>query len=181
MTTGTYLPLIGGENLVSVLDGADAAMLQAQIVPGTPANGRAGNVKTSLLLALSGASPANLTTTNADLASLTIVAPPSAPVPALGAGGDYSLILPSLRASVLSDAFAPTGVLWPNGLTAFFAGCSPIANTSSLYLNLTAAAVPSTPYPYGTYTFSLQGLANTASILLPLILIEIDFGASASN
>jgi hypothetical protein len=157
-------------------------MLPAQIVPGTFANGRAGSSKTSLLLALSGAAPADLTTTNADLAKIVIAAPYSNPVPAsLAAGGDYSLIMPAMRASLLSDAFAPTGVLWPNGLTAFFGGCSQVANTSSLYLNLTAAAVPNTAHPYGTYTFSLQGLANTASILLPLILVEIDFGSSSAN
>lgn len=186
MTQGTYLPLVGADNLIYVKDGGGVLCLPGTI-NGVAAAGRPGNVKTSLLLALEDATGHNIIPIagTAALASVAVALPSgfAVPTPTNLAGFDYSAWLPVLRASVIAAPYIGSAVgAWETNLATFAseAAAAP-ANLANLFLALSAVTAPNTTYPYGQAVFTLSGKAVTADIVSPLIQVTIDFSASVAN
>lgn len=184
MTTGAYLPLIGNDNIVSVLDTSAVEMVQGTI-NGTVANGRKGTQKTQLLIALNGsATTAVPATTAAALCSMVVKCPPGFATPASNGldGYDYSKLLPDIRASVVCSAFTHTAGAFPVDITALLTAIATApANVPSIEGRVTAVGAPDEDNPNGTLTISFAGAMTTAAVANALLLATVDFGASVAN
>lgn len=183
----SFMPLVGGSNIIEVRDPGGSAMAPAQI-SGVVAEGRAGTLKTSFLVALFGSveAAASIDSLWGILGSFDIYGPYSHPVPANpgAAGFDYSSILPIARASLVCANFEPVGAAWPATLSDFLAAGSIPGQTYQLEPTLTAVAAPAAnPQQYGKYTFTLNGgIPDPDNVIpSPLILIEVDFSHSVGN
>ena len=185
----TYMPLVGGSNIIEVRDSGGTACELAEI-SGVDSEGRAGSLKTSFLVALAGAVEAttSISALWETLGSFDIYAPFSHPVPSSLAATnfDYSSILPVTRASLVCASFVPTGDEWPASLSALLLAMAPEpGQVYQLKATLTGLGVPAAnPLQYGSYTFRLSGgVADDAiaPIANPLILIEVDFSHSIAN
>lgn len=181
---GSYIPLIGGGNLVSIVDTAAAAIAPGT-VNGTVVAGRPGTQRTRLLVALDNAATPDVpATTAAALFTMVLNCPPGFSTPASNGtdGFDYSQILPSVRAECIAENFTVTGAAWPVDVTALLAELVEFPpNTTSIVGRITAMGAPSTSAPYGTMTVIFTGAATVASVTDALILVDIDFGSSAAN
>lgn len=185
----TFMPLVGGENIIQVRDADSTLMLPAQI-SGVTAEGRAGSLKTSFLVALSGASEfSGITTSFQNLGDFTLYGPYSHPVPANpgAVNFDYSSIIPVCRGAVIADGFVPTGDEWPTSLTAYLAATGALLNMPSQVSQIQVIPLSVNPVAassqYGSYTFALRGgiVDTEGSLLTPLILVEVDFSHSIAN
>lgn len=181
---GTYISLIGVDNVVSLVDTAPAAILRGT-VNGVEVDGRPGQVKTSLLVALDGAATPDVpATTAAALFTLVVACPPGFATPASAGenGFDYSALLPEVTAECIAENFNVVAAAWPVTMTALLAEMVEFPpNLTSVVGRLTAMAAPSTANPYGTLTYVFTGAATTASVSDALVRVTVDFGASLSN
>lgn len=186
--SASYMPLVGGANIIEVRDTTPAPMLLATL-SGVPAVGRPGSLKTSFLVSLFGAveGVTEIGTLFGELATFDIYGPYSQPVPTVpsATGFDYSTILPIARASLICAGFQPVAPAWPVALSNFIAASQiPPGQSYQLQPSLTGVTAPAAnPQQYGTYTFTLRG--GIPDILTPigspLILVEIDFSHSVGN
>jgi hypothetical protein len=184
----SFMPLVGGSNLIEVRDSGGSPMVVAQL-SGVEAEGRAGSLKTSFLVSLFGAIEATteIGTLWGNLASFDIYGPYSHPVPnsPAAAGFDYSSILPITHASLICADFAPVAPAWPVAISSFITATAPVPiQTYQLQATLTGVTAPAAnPQQYGTYSFTLRGGVpdDENPILSPLILVEVDFSHSVGN
>ncbi len=181
---GSFIPLVGIDNVVSIVDTAPAAIARGT-VDGTTVAGRPGTQRTVLLVALDNAATPDIpATTAAALFTLVVNCPPGFATPASNAtnGTDYSKLLPVIRAECLAENFAVVGAAWPEDVTLLLAELVEFPpNLTSVVGRITAVGAPSTSAPYGTMTVIFTGAATTASVSDALVLVDIDFGSSAGN
>lgn len=181
---GSYLPLVGVNNVVSLVDTGAAAIARAT-VNGVEVEGREGSMKTVLLVALDNAATPDIpATTAAALFTLVVECPPGFVTPAdSGADGyDYSKLLPVVTAECIAENFTVTGAAWPVDMTALLAELVEFPpNTTSVVGRLTAVSAPTASRPYGTMTFVFTGAATTGSVTDALVRVTVDFGASVAN
>jgi hypothetical protein len=177
---GSYIPLIGGDNIVSVKD-SGAIDMAVGTLSGVAPSGRAGSLKTSLLVALDEAATGEVPLTTAALLFSITVACPQGFVPATGAF-DYTEVLPEVAADCVCGSFAVPAGVWPASFaTLITAEAAFPANLVSIVGRLTGMAVPTTAHPYGTLTYAFTGAATVAAVSAPLLSVSINFGASATN
>jgi len=180
--SGTYLALIGGNNVLSILDTAPADILPAT-VNGATLEGRTGSLRTSLLVALMGAATDTIPTpATANLFAVTVACPAgfSAPAALSEVGFDYSQLLPTVSAQIVCSGFdvvAPA--VWPATPAALLNEMvSNPANLVSLNATLVDVGIVSTNLPYGSLTYLVAGSATVAAVSKALISLTIDFGSS---
>ena len=183
--TATYMPLVGGANIIEVRDSGGTACDLAQIA-GVDAEGRAGSLKTTFLFAMFGAVEAatSLNSLFDTIGGFSLFAPYSAPVPT-APGFDYSSVIPVCNATLVSANFEPAGRAWPATLDAYLS----VANLNAPGTIYQLQVVPistnptSPPSQYGEYRFSIRGGVPDPNdpILSPLVLVEVDFSHSVGN
>lgn len=189
---GSYLPLIGSNNIVSVIDSAPDPMLNATINNGSsavPAEGRVGSLRTSLLVSLNDSEANEVPLAIAGLLfTVTVACPAGFLTPTANlVGFDYSQLLPDVRAACVCGGFIANDGVWPNTLeTLITAQLAFPANLTAIAGRITAVGYPtaagaSPSYPYGTLTYAFTGAASTAAVIDALIAVSIDFGASAAS
>lgn len=192
MTVGSYIPLIGGDNVAAVFD--PTGILLGSMTVGTinavAAEGRSGSLRTSLLVALDEASVQNVpATTAALLFSVKVACPPGFSTPATAnlVGFDYSQLMPDVHAECLAGGFLVPGGVWPSTIEALVtAEAAFAANTVSIVGRLVDVGYPTAPganpaYPYGTLTYAFTGAATVAAVNNALISVSFDFGASVAS
>jgi len=182
---GSYLPLVGGNNIVSISDSAVVPVAFAPAtINGVQAQGRAGSLKTSLLVALNGSFKPDLPLVAGSLLTLTLACPPGflAPASAGLVGYDYSELLVNASGSLIGTGFVAAAGAWPDNFTLFATGSHLLpTNVSQLTLSAFAVAAPSADYQYGTITYLIGGQSSTAPAADALLSLSFDFGASITN
>lgn len=182
---GSYLPLIGASNIVAVGDSLGTPMDRGTIGT-TLSAGRQGHQKTQLLVALDNATPSSIPLTTAQLLFGVSIACPvgfAPPVNPLQTDFDYSKIFPRVSAEVLVAGFDVTAAAWPATMNDLFneLNGSPLPNVVNVVGRPSAQLGVTAQTPYGGFQFLFTGAAEVAAVPSPLILVTIDFGASASN
>lgn len=179
---GAYIPLIGGGNVVSLVDTGAAAFLNGTI-NGTVVTGRPGNMKTVLLVGMDNAATPDIpVTTAAALFTLRVAVPAGFPMPdAASDNFDYSALLPQVTATAIARDFTLSSAAFPATLAAFYGDNAAPDNLATIYGRLSAISVPDTTHPYGTLTFAFEGAASTAAITDALVQVVVDFGASVAS
>lgn len=179
MTTG-YIPLIGGDKILSIKEGDNATAILLGTIAGAAAAGRPGSMKASLLVRC------DVTTVVAPIFYIEVACPPGLSTPASNlANFDYTTILPTISFLSARSTFNPGGPpnnAWPANLSDFF-GTSFVSVNPVISATLFNATPPTSAVPYGSLTYEFFG---STTLVGPgtggcLATVTIDFGASVSN